>query len=932
MQKTAQNRLPFDEGILHPEESADETLSRFSFHNTPEEYNLAFGVLDAYRIKINHIYDKLTSVSNSRTRLLPHQIEATHRIVNSIRPRFILADEVGLGKTIEAGLIMKELILRKGYERVFVAVPAPLVVQWQQEMKNKFNEEFTIVSRRNFSQVAASWQKHKKIITSIDFIKNEKYANEALQVKWDVVVFDEAHRLRRDYSKVTRSYTFAEKISQKAGVLLLLSATPFRGKLEELFYLIRLVDPHILGPYSSFIQEYTKENTGDLREKISKVLVRRRKVEVGGFTKRFATTIRFDLSPDERIFYDETTNYVRREYNLAMQQQNRAVGFVMIVFQKLLDSSTRALLRALERRKIMLEQRIHGPSLLMQPDASFETEFDPDAFDDCEDPDVDFDSIENRTLRSIRDTRKELMTINHLLSLGRRIKTDRKLQRLKETLLKLKKEGHKKFIIFTQFRSTQEYIAEQLDMFQVTQFHGSLNMQQKEDAIQEFRNTTEILICTEAGGEGRNLQFGNVLINYDLPWSPLKIEQRIGRIHRFGQAKDVYIFNFSTRDTVAERVLEVLEEKIKLFEESIGASDPLLGAVEDETDFEGKFMQFVTGVKTKKEFDQELQDKLRLAESGYRKLNELVTPACVDFNLDDYYDYTRKRRSVDNNDIEELTLNYLALVNRSEFMLQRVDDPSRRAEYNLLQNGAARPATFRSEVALENDSIEFLANGHPLVETAIRHFLNHPGRRSIQLFPAQNGLATGYYFIYLCRFLNGLSRTELLSCLVPEQHPTRPVIPDEILIPAGIRFEKLPPGFGYNLDITGETEAIEKARTVSEAALQIEVDSRAEKLKERTHSVFKKEEYKLEISYGKKLRQIDEKRDRHKLAYRMNPTSETRAVLTRTENEFMKAKQEMEEHIRKVRSESRIETRLQLLQVYRIVKSDIQPFQLSRNR
>jgi ERCC4-related helicase len=894
-------------------------LSQFCEHTSPAGYNLAFGILDAFRIKISHTYDKLSCLSNSRTRLLPHQIEATHRIVNSLKPRFILADEVGLGKTIEAGLVVKELMLRRGYERVIVSVPAPLAVQWQQEMKSKFNEDFTILTRKNFATISASWNRHKRIITSIDFIKNERYAEAVLSNRWDIAVFDEAHRLRRDYSKVTRAYAFAEKLSANVEAFLLLSATPFRGKLEELYYLVRLVDPHLLGPHSSFMQEYGKESTFDLREKLSRVLVRRRKVEVGGFTKRFATTIRFELSPEERAFYDATTEYVRREYNLAMQTKNRAIGFIMIVFQKLLDSSTRALMNALEKRRAMLERNIHSsPYLSIVAQNLSEEELDLDEIDDLEEA---VESLEDEIRRSIQETRKEILTLNRLLHLGRAIGQDRKLLHLRETLVRLRKEGHKKFIIFTQFRSTQDYLGANLTDFSVTPFHGSLNMQQKEDAIREFRDLTEILICTEAGGEGRNLQFGNILINYDLPWSPLKIEQRIGRIHRFGQAKDVYIFNFSTRDTVAERVLEVLENKIRLFEESIGPSDALLGALEDEADFQGRLMEFVTGVKTKEEFDAELGEKLLLAERGYGKLNELVTPQCLDFNLDDYYSHTRGRRAVDNDEIEKLTLNYLEISGSDEYILKREESPLSKAEYTVSRKGESpRPATFRSEVALENEAFEFLAAGHPLVENALHFFLNRKDLRSIQCLPAGNGLIPGYYFIAICSFLSGLNRSELISCMVPDDGRRVPIIPDELLIRPGIRFEDLPPSLLYDADLMMDRVRIEKAREICEVLLQEEANRRALGLREKLHGIFKKEEYKLEISFGKRLRQIDEKRDRQRMRYTQNPTTEARAVLSRTEHELSRVRLEMEESIGRVRAQSNIDANIDLLQIYRIVE------------
>ncbi|MFN3247356.1 MAG: DEAD/DEAH box helicase, partial [Leptonema sp. (in: bacteria)] len=440
-----------------------------------------------------------------------------------------------------------------------------LQIQWQQELKNKFNEDFTIINNKNFKLINTN--KINKIITSIDFIKNPKYYESILQIPWEFAIFDEAHRLRRDYNKITQAYHFAEKIAQQVEALLLLSATPFRGKIEELYYLIKLLDPHLLGPEHSFFQEYVLparngESIKKIRDVINKIIIRRRKIEVGGFTKRIAKTIKFELSQEERIFYDETTEYVKKEYNLSKQLQNRAIGFIMIVFQKLLDSSTRALLKALEKRKQMLETKLYK--------SYYDTTND---YNDIEEI-IEYSENEDEILESIsqlenqaytlQDIRKEVLTLSRLIYLGKKIQHDTKAIKLKETIESLKRNGHNKIVLFTQFRTTQDYLVEVLKDYKVNVFHGSLTADQKEQEIQAFKEKGEILICTEAGGEGRNLQFSDVLINYDLPWSPLKMEQRIGRIHRFGQKNDVLILNFSTKDTVAERVLNILENKIRI--------------------------------------------------------------------------------------------------------------------------------------------------------------------------------------------------------------------------------------------------------------------------------------------------------------------------------------------------------------------------------
>ncbi len=720
-----------------------------SLRNVEEYSSLMNLALTAYELKLTHAFDKLSALSNSRTRLLPHQIESTYIVVNSLRPRFILADEVGLGKTIEAALVMKELIFRRGYKNVLIVAPSPLLVQWQQELKIKFNEDLKIVKRKIFhTDGEKNWRNFQHVITSIDFIKNPKYAEEILKTKWDIVIFDEAHRLRRDYHKFTRAYLFAEKISKKCECLLLLTATPFRGKLEELYYLMHLIDPNILGPYHTFVNDYILGNKADLKDKISKVLLRRRKIEVGGFTKRFAKTVRIELSSVEREFYEETTNYVRREYNLAMRTQNRAIGFVMIVFQKLLDSSVFALLSALTKRKFLLENKFHH---IQKMESNLE-EWDLDETEDVEEFVSGLDESVQLDLQSLK---RELLSLNRLILLGKMIKEDKNSIKLKETILKLQKEGHSKFIIFTQFRTTQDFLASVLSDFQVTLFHGSLSADAMENAIVEFKTKTEILICTEAGGEGRNLQFANVLFNYDLPWSPLKIEQRIGRIHRFGQKDNVFIFNFASKDTVAERILEVLTNKIRLFEESIGSSDELLGAIEDELDFNSSFMKFVTGNKSKTEMEEEFDNRIKIAKKGFEMLGALVTPKLIDFNLQDYYSHTLEERSFNNTHLEEFVSRFTKIfpeeaglqLLRKNPQINEIDSPQYKGKYG----------TFDSELALQNDSLEFLAFGHPLIDKSVSYLIQNQKGWST----AFHSVSNKEYYVFLVEFQFTLNRTEL---------------------------------------------------------------------------------------------------------------------------------------------------------------------------
>lgn len=655
--------------------------------------------------------NKMLSLSNSRTRILPHQIESTYTVVNSLHKRFLIADEVGLGKTIEAGLIIKELSYRYNYDRVCIVCPASLLYQWQHEMKSKFNEEFTIVDKKIYARHKGNPWVLNKIICSIDFIKNRTFVEKLSHVKWDTVIIDEAHRLRRDANTQTKSYQVAELLAKNSKALLLLSATPFRGKLEELYYLLTLLDKNLLGPIHSFQATYCvpEADLSPLKEKIASVVIRRTKKEVGGFTRRLAKTIRFELYPQERLLYDATTQYVADQFNKAMQTENRSIGFVMTVFQKLLDSSSYALLCALKKRHEYLTN-LQRENIIPSNRAH---ELDEDALEDVDEI-LNAESVE---------LENEIATLARLIDMAQHVEKNKKAEKLLQLIKKLQAEKDEKILIFTQFRTTQDYLANVLQGYNVVLFHGSMSRDEKEQAIEIFRNDAHILICTEAGGEGRNLQFCNVLINYDLPWSPLKVEQRIGRIHRFGQSNNVIIYNFATKNTVAERVLEVLNHKLKLFEESLGTPDVILGDITDERFFNSIFMELIAGLKSRKRVTKDIDAHIQKAKSSYSKLLELTVATKIDLNFDEYYKITMQEREFSNKRIEQF-INKLKNVDDSLSHCISQPNPQNHlyfVRFNPFTNTTVNKfGTFTSEVALENEAIEFLAFGHPVVDFAIK--------------------------------------------------------------------------------------------------------------------------------------------------------------------------------------------------------------------
>jgi superfamily II DNA or RNA helicase len=688
----------FDISIRLPESAAGEN----PHCNLTALYARLWSLMERY------YREPLAVFSSSRTMLLPHQVEAALKVVSASRPRFLIADEVGLGKTIEAGLILKELKLKHGYTKILIVVPSPLLAQWQQELKTKFAEDFTILNgdvlRRG---TAFSDAEGKQFLVSVDLAKDERYLEIFLAQNFDLVVFDEAHRLRRDANQITQAWHFAHAISQNVEGLLLLSATPFRGKLEEIFFLIQLLDPDILGPLATFQTQFTQD-ASLLRDRLSPVVIRRRKIDVGGFTKRFAKTVKIDLARDEREFYDRTTEYVKTEFNRALSRGENLKTFIMIVFQKLLDSSPYALMKALEGRRGRLEGlyfRVVHEISESEDVATAVREFQEE------------EGFEESEILNPQEIRAEIQTLTHLATLGKKIASDSKFKHLQKTLKTMRSMGHQKFVIFTQFKSTLEYLSQNLQGYSVIGFHGGLNFEQKEEAIRRFFADVDILICTEAGGEGRNLQIAACLINYDLPWSPLKLEQRIGRIHRFGQTRDVHIVNFACRDTVAERVVEVLEEKIQLFENALGPSDTLLGVFESEYKFGRSLMSFLGAKKTKREHNEELERSLFLAKENLLNVDKLISTEHMSFNLAAFKHAHGggDQSGASSRELQNLITEFAQLRNiphkESRDSLQIAESPGVDGNSAKLRAG-----TFDHDAATKRVDLEFFAFGHELID------------------------------------------------------------------------------------------------------------------------------------------------------------------------------------------------------------------------
>ncbi len=521
---------------------------------------------------------------------LPHQLYALSRVMSGDKVRYLLADEVGLGKTIEAGLVMRELKLRGRAKRVLVIAPTGLVTQWVQEMQTHFDEKFHLVIPGDFAAVRGMlgiderenlWRLHDQVVTPLDSVKPldsrrgwtreqvERYNRERFQdlvaAGWDLIVIDESHRLGGSTDAVAR-YRLGEALATASGALLLLSATPHQGKTDQFRRLMALLDP------DAFVDE-----SNIRKEKVAPYVVRSEKrhaIDTEGrplFQPRQVQLRSVPWNPqnlEQQLLYDGVTEYVRKGYNQALREGNYTASFLMILMQRLVSSSTRAIKAALEKRLEVVEgARVVQPSFLG-------AELDPTAFDSLESSAL-IDRLVEAKLKGVKDERAQVM---RLLSLARRVEAtapDPKAKALLDAIYEVQQTENDptvKLLIFTEFVPTQRMLAEFLGGrgFKVACLNGSMNMEERKDVQRAFREEAQILISTDAGGEGLNLQFCHVVVNFDLPWNPMKLEQRIGRVDRIGQKHLVRAINFALEESVELRVREVLEEKLARILEEFG--------------------------------------------------------------------------------------------------------------------------------------------------------------------------------------------------------------------------------------------------------------------------------------------------------------------------------------------------------------------------
>lgn len=588
--------------------------------------------------------------SESHIDLNPHQINAFCAAIDAMKTGgMVLADEVGLGKTIEAGLVLRYM-LESGAKKVLIALPASLRKQWELELEDKFDLSSVILDRLTVEHDAKNW--HRKladrqgvmiVITSYDY--SSKLMKRFPDVKWDFLIIDEAHNLRNlnRTKRAKRLYALSGGIPK-----ILLTATPLQNSLMDLYGLISFIDPRIFGSEQVFRQRYMKdEDYDDLKRELTPVLYRTLRKDAADymhFVKRICRTVDFELSPDEIELYERVNLFLKRDALYSIPASNR--GLIILVIRKLMASSSFALVETFEVLKKRLEKLYEGTRSADAQEGfdlfwSFvEDEIDESGFEETEDED---------TAAQKAYIQEELDEVKSIIDVAKRIKTNSKISALRKALeigFSYQRENGiaQKAVVFTESKRTQKYIAAELrksgyseddillfngdfddtmtkEIYRAWQVknYGYANygrsVEYKHAIVDYFKEHAKILICTDAGSEGLNLQFCNTVINYDLPWNPMKIEQRIGRCHRYGQQNDVVAINLlNTQNEADKRVYEILSKKFELFEGVFGASDIALGALESGTSFEKMVLDIYQSCNTTTEFRKAF-DKLD------RKLN-----------------------------------------------------------------------------------------------------------------------------------------------------------------------------------------------------------------------------------------------------------------------------------------------------------------------
>ncbi len=783
-------------------EVCDSPLDRLRRAEFDEPWKFELKMLAARLLSGN----KGGQLSNARTEILPHQIFAAHKVVASPRRRFMLADEVGLGKTIEAGMIWQALSQRAQANRTLIICPAGLTTQWQEEMKDKFGVDFEIYGRDFTAANPRVWELRARAIASLDTLKRPDHKRILLENrKWDLIIFDEAHRLAaRDYdsgeTKKTQNYKLAEEIRgrQYSEAFLLLTATPHQGEENHSRFvnLLNLLDDEI--DFSGLVEHGLFVPAG---VKFTDLIIRTPKKDVTDahghkvFRGRQTHRLEFDMYAPEGRFYKAVTAYIRSGFKaleaVTDPTRRKAGGFLLTTFQKVNASSTAAIRHALETRL----QKLSGELLAIQDRQRDEHE--DEMFD--ERFEGEFEESQAPLMTDEEIVQGEIDTLERLLAME--VKKDRKLDELIRLIDLIGRESprgdEEKVLIFTEYRHTQRHIVHALEKKygkgSVVVIHGGMKLERQHEAEADIdsiwrpfasdgamvapttKRTTQrlfrehprvrFLVSTEAGGEGINLQFCHICVNYDLPWNPMRVEQRVGRVYRYGQDMVVQVYNFFNKETIEDKVSAYFENRVARAAKAIArvtGEDPeeikasLNGQLESEIDPARLYTRALVEGDLNKQSQAEIANAVKRAQQAYEIATQSLFRDVSSYSFDNYQRELATELTLA--DVQNFVERYLQehrrnLMPRDGFFEFLTPDPLK--DSNLPDR--FRTVTFDREQAIKRSDSEFLALGHPFTDAAIKHVGNYEfgGMTAARLLdsgadPELKG-KTGWLFVFVTR-------------------------------------------------------------------------------------------------------------------------------------------------------------------------------------
>ena len=726
--------------------------------------------LQAYSMGIAHEFDPYFGLSISRVDPLPHQLEAVYEYFMKLPSvRFLLADDAGAGKTIMAGLLIRELKLRGLAERILVVCPANLTFQWQREMFEKFDQQFQVLRGSNIRDQFGmnQWLDNKQVITSLDLAKREDILAGLRQATWDLVIIDEAHRMSAsDESHKSQRYRLGELLRDSADNILLMTATPHKGDPRNFTLFLQLLDQDAYADVKSIEQAMAKRRAPFYLRRTKEAMVYFPERQEDGewatmpvFTKRIPRTADFNIEGDELELYKAVTDFVKKQSSRAAAQGDdrraHAIGFLMSMYQRRLASSSRSMKKSLENRARRLDDRLtHAQDLASQAPPVLPDIEDIEEMDDHERERLEelLDAITlAESADQVRDEISELQALAVQAGKVEESGLEAKLQRLHGIL---QEEGFfddpdQRLLIFTEFKDTLDYLMERLRDwgFRAGNIHGGMNPGSRDDpgtrlfVEQQFKDgDIQVLVATEAAGEGINLQCCHVLFNFDIPWNPNRLEQRMGRIHRYGQRSDCLIFNFVATNTIEGRVLGRLLSRLQEIRDALDddAVFNVVGEILPANQVERVLRDYYAG----KLGDADLEDRLLrdVDEGHFREICQHALEGLASKKLNLEMLVERRAKAQERRIVPETIARFLQdSARNAALQLRPVNNrvhtfdpgptPASLKRHELspswklptLTNRYPRISTDRDMA--ENNNLEWVTPGHPLFEALRRSSL-----------------------------------------------------------------------------------------------------------------------------------------------------------------------------------------------------------------